>query len=282
MRREALTSMRYARRALYGSFLIFGLLLSGPGISIAQQARRSRAAGKVDTSNANSDRARHDYETRCSSCHGLDGRGSEHAPNISTDPAIRTLPDRDIFRMVHDGIPSKGMPPFDHLTDAQIKSIVSYLRFMGRQTGWEFVNGNSLQGEELFFGKAGCSNCHMMSGKGGFVGADLTDYAGTHTPGEMREAILNPGKLRDPYHRTVTIVTREGKRLSGVARNEDNFSLQLLGVDGTFHLLLKSEVKNITRSEKPLMPEDYAQRLSPGEIEDLVAYLARETRRAVH
>ena len=175
--------MGHPRRALNASVVMLGLLPSCLSISIAQQPGRSKAATPAGTSNANMVRGRHDYETRCSGCHGLDGRGGERAPNISTDPAIQKLPDRDIFRMVHDGNPSQGMPAFDYITDGQIKSMVGYFRFMGRQSGREFVNGNSLQGEKLFFGKAGCGNCHMMDGKGVFLSTDLTEYAGTHTPG---------------------------------------------------------------------------------------------------
>ncbi len=219
--------------------------------------------------------AQHEFETRCSACHGLDGRGGEHAPNISTNPAVRRLSEHEIFKLVHDGILSKGMPAFDYLSDHQIKSIVNYMRFMAGQSGWERLKGDPLQGDTLFFGKAGCGECHLMHGKGGFLGSDLTEYARTHMPDKLREAILNPGKLRDSHQENVEIVTRAGERLSGVIRNEDNFSLQLLGVDGRFHMLSKSDVDHMNRNGNQIMSSDYGRRLSAGELKDLISYIAQ-------
>src|SRR5215471_9353986 len=93
-----------------------------------------------------------EFESRCSSCHGLDGRGGEHGPNIATEPGVRRLPDRTIFGTIHDGIPSKGMPAFGDLTDRQISSIVSYLRFLGGRPAAGSKGGEPQRGKGLFFG----------------------------------------------------------------------------------------------------------------------------------
>lgn len=256
-----------------------GFILFAPTTSLARHQHRKNETATPGKSNAAMIQARRDYETRCSSCHGLDGRGSERAPNISSDPAIVNLPDRDIFKMVHDGIPSKGMPAFGYLGGEEIKSLVSYLRAIGKPSGWKLESGNPLRGDEMFFGKAGCGTCHMVRGKGGFLGSDLTEYAATHTPEEAREAILDPGKLRDLHQEMVTIVTRAGARCSGVVRNEDNFSIQLMGVDGAFHNVVKSDVQDLKRSNTPVMPADYGQRLTGRELNDLVSFLAQAAQR---
>jgi len=73
--------------------------------------------------------------------------------------------------------------------------------------------------------------------------------------------------------RTVTIDTRAGQTLTGVLRNEDNFSLQLQTLDGTFHLLMKSDVASVKRDSNSLMPADYGSTLSAGDLNDLVSYL---------
>jgi hypothetical protein len=67
--------------------------------------------------------------------------------------------------------------------------------------------------------------------------------------------------------------------LSGLVRNEDNFSLQLQGTDGTFHLLMKSQITKVERTGRSLMPADYGTRLSSAELDDLVSYIARYGRR---
>jgi hypothetical protein len=57
-----------------------------------------------------------------------------------------------------------------------------------------------------------------------------------------------------------------------VQRGYDFFSAQFIDVDGNFHSYLKSDVKQLTRAEKSLMP-NYSKTLSPAEIDDVVAFL---------
>lgn len=271
--------IRDAQRTGYFTILGAVLFLLCLTTSIAQEPERAIESSTNRKSNVAAVHARRDFETRCASCHGLDGRGGEHAPNISTSPAIRRISERDIYKIIYDGIPAKGMPGFNSLTDQQIKGMVSYLRSLGGHSSWEVVRGNPLAGETLFFGKAACGNCHMLRGKGGFLGTDMTDYAASHTPAEARAVILDPGKFPNSRQGMVSIATREGEHLSGVLRNEDNFSIQLLGEDGTLHMLLKSEIEHSEQTNTPVMPSNYAQRLSQAELGDLLSYLGRASRR---
>jgi cytochrome c oxidase cbb3-type subunit III len=56
-------------------------------------------------------------------------------------------------------------------------------------------------------------------------------------------------------------------------RNEDNFSVQLQSVDGTFHLLQKSDLAEFAYEPMPLMPGDYNSKLTQAELKQIVAYL---------
>ena len=38
------------------------------------------------------------FDTTCASCHGLNGRGGEHAPNITTQPGIVKLSDNELLK----------------------------------------------------------------------------------------------------------------------------------------------------------------------------------------
>ena len=143
----------------------------------------------------------------------------------------------------------------------------------------EPVKGDPRRGEKLFFEKAQCGDCHMLAGKGGFIGSDLSDLARAHSPEQIREAIVHPNDKLLAEHEVVSVETAEGKRLSGLVRNEDNFSLQLQGTDGEFHLLMKSQITKMERTGRSLMPADYGTRLSSAELVDLVRYIARYGRR---
>jgi putative heme-binding domain-containing protein len=113
----------------------------------------------------------------------------------------------------------------------------------------------------------------MAGGEGGFIASDLSSYARTPSADDIRNAITDPNRNLDPRKRTVVVTTADGQTLTGIARNEDNFTLQLQTSDGTLHLLAKTELQSIEYQPRSLMPDDYASRLSRQELDDLVSYL---------
>lgn len=215
------------------------------------------------------------FESVCAACHGLDGRGSERGPNVATRAEAQQLSDADTLRILQAGIPAAGMPPFGALGVPKLQAVMAYLRILQGGSKAASIPGDPQRGKSLFFGKAGCANCHTINGSGGFLGADLSSYGSNVSIEEIRSAIIDPDKDLDPRSRTVLATTREGRQFTGIARNEDNFSLQLQSLDGTFHLLAKSDLQHLEYQPKSLMPSDYASVLSPSELNDLVSYLVR-------
>jgi cytochrome c oxidase cbb3-type subunit 3 len=212
------------------------------------------------------------FEHRCAGCHGLDGRGGERAPDIATRAATQSQSDEAIAHTIRAGIPSAGMPAFAVLDDSSLRGLVAYLRFLQGRTGIAKLPGNAARGKSLFFSKARCSECHMLAGAGGFLASDLSSYSRSHGPDDIRAAILNPPKSGRSAMLT-TVTTRDGNKYSGVARNEDNFSLQLQTPDGAFHLFVKSELAHIARENTALMPSDYASTLGVVDLNNLIAFL---------
>jgi putative heme-binding domain-containing protein len=125
----------------------------------------------------------------------------------------------------------------------------------------------------MFFGKVGCSGCHMAAGKGGFLASDLSGYARTHNPEEIRNAIVSPAPSGDRGARLVTAILHGGEKYVGRIRNQDNFSLQLQAVDGTFYFIAKDTLEGLEYSAQALMPSDYGSTLNSTELNDLVSYL---------
>ena len=140
--------------------------------------------------------------------------------------------------------------------------------------------GNPEQGKSAFFGNAGCAACHMVSGHGGFLGSDLSRYGHGKSAQQIRDAILNPGADPDPRNKVVVVVTRDGSKLSGIIRNEDNFSLQLQTSDGAFHFFEKPELMNIERGPQTFMPSDYKEKLSDKDLDNIASYLIDVAERA--
>ena len=118
----------------------------------------------------------------------------------------------------------------------------------------------------------------MVRGQGGFFASDLTAYARGRAPEIIRDAIILPNRDLDPRNRAVIVTLSNGRTFEGLARNEDNFSMQLLTRDGSLLLLTKVAVKSISYRDQSPMPADYGTRLSVEEVEDLVKFLNSVTR----
>jgi cytochrome c oxidase cbb3-type subunit 3 len=217
------------------------------------------------------------FETTCAVCHGLDGRGGEHAPNITRGSAARLQTDSALFEIIDSGIPERGMPSFSALGNEQIRAIVSELRRLQNKTRPQPAHGSPEKGKELFFGKGRCGDCHAIDGQGSFLSTDLTDFASEHDPDEIRESIVNPQSLDAPPRTSVVAVTKQGTRLVGLLRNENNTSLQVQDGDGRFFLMMKSSLQSIERTRAPAMPNTYRQEMSATEIEDLVSFVAKQS-----
>jgi cytochrome c oxidase cbb3-type subunit III len=212
------------------------------------------------------------FTSTCAQCHGLDGKGSERGPNIADRPSVQRLSDSQISHVIENGVPGTGMPAFHSLQAPQVRALVAYLRMLQGKNETTTLPGDPAQGKTVFFGKAGCSECHMIEGQGGFIAADLSDYARSHAVEQIRGAILNlPSSNRQV--RLVTATLRDGEKFQGRVRDEDNFSVQLQTLDGTFHFLAKSEIDKMEADSQSLMPSNYGSRLGPQELNDLISYL---------
>jgi len=237
-------------------------------------------AGQNPTTDSDVQDGRKTFESVCATCHGLDGRGGERGPDIATRAEVQQLSDEETLHILQTGRPVAGMPAFEALGIPKIKAVMAYLRALQGGAGASPVRGDAQRGKLLFFGKARCGNCHMIHGLGGFIGADLSSYGSNRLAEEIRTAITDPNKDLEPRERTVHVTTREGHQFTGIARNEDNFSLQLQSLDGTFHLFSKNDLKHVEYLPESLMPSDYGSVLSTTELDDLLSYLVRAAREA--
>jgi putative heme-binding domain-containing protein len=165
-----------------------------------------------------------------------------------------------------------GMPAFRSLGNRGIQAVVEYVRLLQGVGKTVKVTGDPERGKALFSGKAGCSECHMVAGSGGFIASDLTGFARTHSAEEVRSAITNPVSANQQA-RTAVVTTVTGEKHVGRIRNEDNFSLQLQTLDGTFHFLSKASVSSVEYQPQPLMPSNYGSTLTSEELNDLIAFL---------
>lgn len=230
--------------------------------------------GRSSAHAASASEGRNTFAARCANCHGLDGRGTERGPDIAARKEVQRLPGSALLRIVQEGVPGTGMPPFRALGKTRIESVVAYLRILQGKGVDARLPGDPTEGKTLFFSKAECSTCHLIQGggAGGFIGADLTNFATNRSVDEIRKAILDVGVPATRANTLATVTLRDGTKLNGLVRNEDNFSLQLQTMEGAFYSLSKAECQ-IEYSSQRVMPTDYGSRLTPKELDHLASYL---------
>jgi len=223
------------------------------------------------------------YTQFCAGCHGADGKGGDKAASLATSRVVISRSDAELFRIVRDGTP-QGMPPFAQIGEANIAAVVRYLRVLEQDAvptpplAVAAPAGDARAGRALFFGKAGCSSCHLVHGQGGFIAPNLTAYARNRSAQNILDEILNPDSPLVSTARVATVTTVAGRQITGVLRNEDAFDLALQTRDGRYHFFSRSELSNITYSDHSLMPRDYGTRLSPNELGDVIAFLIASSR----
>jgi len=235
----------------------------------AQEGARPAEPGGEHSSGAG-ERA---FATSCAGCHGLDGQGTDRGPGIAGSARVRRLSDNQIADIISNGIPETGMPAFRTLSGDQVRDIVSYVRSLQGRSGPRALPGDAARGKEIFFGKGECGTCHTIYGAGGFLGPDLSAYGPANSAQAILDAILSTSRTVPVGYRLATVTARDGHRFEGVIRNEDNFSLQLLAKDGSFHFFRTPDLQKVERSAQPLMPTNYGDRLSSNELNDLVNFL---------
>ncbi len=219
----------------------------------------------------------------CAGCHGADAKGGDKAPSLLSPGSTIHRSDSELFHIVRDGTQG-GMPPFAQIGDANIRAVLQFLRKLENNTPAKSVSaeiavtGDADLGRALYFGRAQCSQCHLMQGKGGFIASSLTHYGRNRAADEILKAITTPDTPLTPSSQVVTVTTSTGQRLTGVLRNEDNFNLELQGEDGRYHFLARSDAKDVHYTEHSLMPRDYATRLSAKELNDIVSFLIVSSR----
>lgn len=70
------------------------------------------------------------FESRCARCHGSDGNGGELGPAIA--PLLRRHTDEDLAALIHNGIPTAGMPPIP-VVAKDLAPLIAFLRSLQPQ-----------------------------------------------------------------------------------------------------------------------------------------------------
>jgi cytochrome c oxidase cbb3-type subunit III len=230
-----------------------------------------------------------EFRANCAFCHGLGARGGGRGPDLTRAQKKHGNSDADLFRTINEGVPGTAMPPNGAtqqgvgMTEEEIWQVISYVRSVQVKSSAQ-PNGNAARGKELFNGSAACASCHMMEGKGGRLGPDLTATGTARSLDYILDSVRNPSrrlaqgiseamKEFSQEYETVSVVDDRGQKFQGVVLNEDNFTLQMIDTREQLHLFEKEKLRSLEKSRESLMPKYDDKMLPEKDLQDIVAYL---------
>ena len=116
-----------------------------------------------------------------------------------------------------------------------------------------------------------CGQCHTLFGQGGNLGPDLTGA----DRGNVRywlENILDPNAVVGKDYQTVSVLTEDGRVVTGLLRQETDVAVVLEDAEKRV-TIPRGEIEQMRPNDQSLMPEGLLQGLRDTEIAGLVAYL---------
>jgi len=229
------------------------------------------------------------FRANCAFCHGLGARGGGRGPDLTRVQKRHGNSDADLFRTINEGVPGTAMPPNGAtqqgvgMTEEEIWQVITYIRSVQVKAPAQPA-GNAAHGKELFYGSAACSTCHMIQGKGGRLGPDLSTTGSARSTDYLVESVRNPSKRLaqgiseamkefSQEYETVKVETADGQKFLGVVLNEDQFTLQMMDTRENLHLFEKDKLKSMEKTRDSLMPAYDQKTLSDKDLQDVIAFL---------
>ena len=138
------------------------------------------------------------------------------------------------------------------------------------------ISGRNFNRGRQMFAAANCFACHRFDSEGGAVGPDLSSLAGRFSVRDILESILEPSKVISDQYGAVTIVTTDGRIITGRIINLAGDALKI-----NTNMLDPQAIENVDRksveeqfpSKASMMPTGLLDVLHEDELLDLLAYL---------
>ena len=230
----------------------------------------------------------------CLGCHQLNDEGGRIGPNLSRS-SINYKPEwvyawifnPQIFRP-DTKMPNLGLEP------EEARAIASFLAsFQPEKEGEEIkfeipeeleqylsTKGDPKRGEKIYNdpeGTASCAKCHLVKGRGGAVGPELSFVGTSRTREFLLESILDPDAVITSGYKTILILTKDRKFITGIKKNEDESGFVIVDKAGKSWHIPKAKIKKFKTQKISTMPGNFKDVLEVQEIADLLAYLGTLT-----
>jgi len=140
----------------------------------------------------------------------------------------------------------------------------------------ELEGGNWVRGRDVFFSdEAACAKCHVVGGRGGLIGPDLSNLIHRDYASVLKD-IREPSATINPDHLGYAVELKSGRILTGVLRSDGEGRLILGDNTGKEVALSRREIETLTPSPVSVMPEGLDKTLGPQKMRDLLTFLLTE------
>lgn len=169
------------------------------------------------------------------------------------------------FHENHPERPKAELPVESQNAKWKYEELLEYLQGDGSK-------GSIERGRKVFV-KADCIKCHRFGDRGESLGPDLTSVARRFMKKEILQSILYPSMNISDQYSSKSVLTRDGRKFSGIVAAAGNGEVQILQASGKKTLLRRGEIEEMAPHNVSAMPAGTLDKLTLQEISDLFAYL---------
>ncbi|QDU79801.1 Cytochrome c [Polystyrenella longa] len=130
--------------------------------------------------------------------------------------------------------------------------------------------GDPTKGKTVFVKT--CGTCHKLHGEGTTIGPDLTG-AERKDRRKLLENIIDPSAMIRSQYIMYTVVTDEGRILSGLLADSNDNTVTLIDKQNNRTIINRGNIDEMDESSLSLMPEKLLEPLSDQDLQDLFGYL---------
>lgn len=132
------------------------------------------------------------------------------------------------------------------------------------------MKADSNRGKKVF--AKNCATCHKVGDVGVNVAPDISDSR-TKQPTQILTDVLQPNRAIDNNYVSYSVVTNEGKQLTGIITSDTASSITLKQQEGKIATLLRTDIEELRSNGISLMPEGLEKNIPHQDMADLISYI---------
>ena len=131
------------------------------------------------------------------------------------------------------------------------------------------LTGDKLRGKQVF--SKSCAACHRLEGAGYELAPNIAAYKFRGAEAILQN-VLEPNREVNPQYVTYTVITNDGRIVTGMISNESETSVTLLRGENVSENVPRADISEMKSSKMSLMPEGLESQIDLQGMSDLIAY----------